>query len=519
MSYETTLFAHIAPRLTDRIEDVAVEALGHILSNSEAARSALEETVGLGGAIVGPIDRVQTQVTDEEGARPDLVGFDDQGTKRVLIEAKFWAGLTPNQPNHYLERLPQDRPAALLFVAPKARLELLWPKLCGRAEKDFTLCKTIRKGDLRASTVSHGKRRLMLTSWAALLDLMETQANDAGDATAAADIRQLRGLTDRAEPDPFLPWRPGKLESELAKRIVGLRRLIDDATVCGKKAGFLKGGRFAKGGLGGYGRKFWLGGVWVWFGAEVFAWARYASTPLWLRFGRDKHSRLKEAELTDRMFDPGPGWDFRMPIELPAGVDYDEMLDSVVNCLNCVARRLDPKIAPDAVHESGIEQLRRSADRMDAYAFQPWRPEELEPKHAQGLIRLHGIIDEAISCGKDAGILQQAKKKLRQEGYGWSILLAGVEMWFGIDVTAWAQNSGTPLWLLFEHEEQQELAYVTDILKKVDWRHCIPIDVPADAENDAVLDSVVASLKRIAERLDPPDAPRSVELEQDQNSG
>ena len=359
----------------------------------------------------------------------------------------------------------------------------------------------------------------MLTSWAALLDLMERKASADNEVDAVADIRQLRGLTDRAEPDPFLPWRPGKLESELAKRIVGLRRLIDDATVCGKKAGFLKGGRFAKGGLGGYGRKFWLGGVWVWFGAEVFAWARYASTPLWLRFGRDKHSRLKEAELTDRMFDPGPGWDYRMPIELPAGVDYDEMLDSVVNCLNCVARRLDPKIAPDAVHESGIEQLRRSADRMDAYAFQPWRPEELEPKHAQGLIRLHGIIDEAINCGKDAGILQQATKKLKQEGYGWSILLAGVEMWFGIDVTAWAQNSGTPLWLLFEHEEQQELAYVTDILKKVDWRHCIPIDVPADAENDAVLDSVVDSLKRIAERLDPPDAPRSVELEQDQNSG
>ena len=134
MSYETTLFAHIAPRLTDRIEDVAVEALGHILSNSEAARSALEETVGLGGAIVGPIDRVQTQVTGEEGARPDLVGFDDKGTKRVLIEAKFWAGLTPNQPNQYLKQLPRGRPAALLFVAPARRIPMLWPKLlaCGR---------------------------------------------------------------------------------------------------------------------------------------------------------------------------------------------------------------------------------------------------------------------------------------------------------------------------------------------------------------------------------------------------
>ena len=121
MSYETTLFAHIAPRLTDRIEDVAVEALGHILSNSEAARSALEETVRLGGAEVGSIDRVQTQVTGEEGARPDLVGFDDKGTKRVLIEAKFWAGLTPNQPNQYLKQLPEIEVGPRRFCSSRPR--------------------------------------------------------------------------------------------------------------------------------------------------------------------------------------------------------------------------------------------------------------------------------------------------------------------------------------------------------------------------------------------------------------
>ena len=126
MSYETTLFAHIAPKFTDRIEDIAVEGLGHILSNSEAARSALEDTVLLGGANVGSLDRVQTQVTAEEGGRPDLVAFDDKGDKRVLIEAKLWAGLTPNQPNQYPVSC-QGRPAALLFIAPAKRITC-----CGR---------------------------------------------------------------------------------------------------------------------------------------------------------------------------------------------------------------------------------------------------------------------------------------------------------------------------------------------------------------------------------------------------
>lgn len=78
---------------TERTEHVAVEALAHILSTSEAARAALTDVVAEGGASVGPIVRVQTQDTGETGARPDLAGFDESGLDRVLIEAKFAASL------------------------------------------------------------------------------------------------------------------------------------------------------------------------------------------------------------------------------------------------------------------------------------------------------------------------------------------------------------------------------------------------------------------------------------------
>ena len=118
-----------------RTEDIAVEALGHILSTSEAARAALPDVVDTGGAPVGAIDRVRTQVTGEEGARPDLVGFDESGQERVLIEAKFGAGLTENQPVAYLKRLPDGQPSALLFVVPSARVESLWAELRRRVSE------------------------------------------------------------------------------------------------------------------------------------------------------------------------------------------------------------------------------------------------------------------------------------------------------------------------------------------------------------------------------------------------
>ena len=501
MSLETTLFAQIVPKFTERTEDVAVEALGYILSQSDAARRALKNTLLEGGTAVGSIARVRTQATGDKRERPDLVGLDDEGAECVLIEAKFWAERTKNQPNEYLRRLPKDRPAALLFVAPAARLEALWPELCGKADEQFTVIGVTTPGDLRSATISGGERRLMLTSWAALLDLMESESKSAGDVAAERDIQQLRGLTDRAEPDPFLPWRPKELGPEFARRMEGLRRLIDDAIIHGKSAGFLEPGNAATGGGGGYGLNIELGGVAAGFGIEVFAWARYSSTPLWLRFGRDKLGQLKQAGLTDEMFDPGKTWDFRIPITLPAGVDYDKVLSSVVSRLKSIARLFHPDSVADEADDSDIELLSGSADRMDPFAFLPWRPEELEPDLAQQVTGLHGLIDEAIRRGKSAGFLQPTKVVPKQEGYGHAFLLSDLKAWLGINFGGWARHRDTPLWLTFEYIERAKQAEMDEDVFEIEGRYCIPIEFPAEAESEVALNYIIANLKKVASQL------------------
>lgn len=506
MSKETTLFAQIVPKFTERTEDVAVEALGYILSQSDAARRALENTLREGGTTVGSIARVRTQVTGGKRERPDLAGLDVDGAERVLIEAKFWAERTKNQPNEYLKRLPKDRPTALLFVAPAARLETLWPELCQKADEQFTVIGVTTPGDLRAATISGGQRRLMLTSWAALLDLMESESKSDKDIVAERDIHQLRGLTDRAEPAPYLPLHPEEMGPKFALRMEGLQRLVEDATTCGRNAGFLKRERVATGGEGGYGRAIRFGSVKAWFGIEVFAWADFHGTPLWLRLDGDENGHLKETELTERMFCPGPGWSPRIPVELPTGVAYDEVLDSVVSRLQNIAQQIDPNSVAHAEVGSDIKQLRGVADRMDAYAFLPWRPEELEQEFARQVAGLHRIIVEATRRGKSAGFLRPTKVVPRKEGFGQSIRFGDLKAWLGIHIVAWARHCDTPLWLVFDHHEGPRLANVTDTVHEVNWKHCIPIDVPATAEHDEVLESVVASLKRIAGQLEASDA-------------
>ena len=163
-----TLLAHLAWKLSDRHEDIAVEALGFIL-RSEATRNTLRQVLRDGSADVGPIVRVATQVGDEGGTRPDLVGSDRQGEETVLIEAKFWAGLTQNQPKAYLDRLTPGN--ALLFVAPKSRTEALWIELCKRADVDVP--DPADEAVEVKSVETRERKRLMLTSWAHLLERLE----------------------------------------------------------------------------------------------------------------------------------------------------------------------------------------------------------------------------------------------------------------------------------------------------------------------------------------------------------
>ena len=199
MSNESNRSGQDASGRAEHSEDAVVDALRHILSQSEAARSALATTLREGGTAVGTIAGVRSENVVVEGERPGLAGRDEEGVVRVLVQPVLWAGLSQGQPNAYFKGLPLDRPAALLFVAPTARLARLWPELCRRADEQFTIIGATTPGDLRAATVSGGERRLMLTSWDALLALMERVVSGAGDGDGEASIRQLRGTIERGE--------------------------------------------------------------------------------------------------------------------------------------------------------------------------------------------------------------------------------------------------------------------------------------------------------------------------------
>src|ERR1035441_9513543 len=181
-----TVFSYIVQRrYSHDYENIATDALAFILESSEPARSGLMKL--LRGIVPDlPSLRFRTQ-HGEDNARPDMEGHADN-MRRAFIENKFWAGLTENQPVHYLELLAANtEPSVLLVVVPAARQETVWRELLRRLEYDKSLHAS--KGDIRTITTGLGPI-LALTSWGKLLSAID--AGLADYPAARNDVVQLR---------------------------------------------------------------------------------------------------------------------------------------------------------------------------------------------------------------------------------------------------------------------------------------------------------------------------------------
>lgn len=339
-----------------------MEALGHILSGSAAARGALSELLAAGGAGIGQVAEVRTQDVGEDGARPDLVGADRDGKERVLIEAKFWAGLTENQPGGYLTRLASARqPSALLFVAPAQRMDALWAELCRLSETAPDNASELPMDEFRSAGTSIGPY-LMLTSWRSLLGRMAAKVSAAADSHAETDIRQLRGLAEQQDAEAFLPLRREELGPQLPRRVIDLSGLVDDAIgrVRETKWVSIKGARKVATATT-YG--IWMtfprakpdpGNTNQFFGVDYRLWARHGNTPLWLGLHPSAIPRRRVQTL--RQENPlglleASDW-VNVPIELPVEKERGAVLDAVVARILEIAQLLAPDL--------GVEQLKPS---------------------------------------------------------------------------------------------------------------------------------------------------------------
>jgi hypothetical protein len=341
----SSVLSYLASRFVLQPENLATEALGYILSQSSAARSALMEFSREMGAECEAPDYFTTQSSNDDGSRPDIVGKDRESAPSYFLEAKFWAGLTANQPVSYLDALPSDK-GFLLFVVPSRRVETVWPELVRRIDRANMLMTDESTRGLSGRSARIGGKTLALTSWSDVLQALRRAADDAGEKEVVADILQLSALCARMDAEAFIPLRGEELTSDLGRRVLQFCDLADEVTTVlekSKKAN-LKGLR-ATGGKGWYGRYMRFGGRVVFLQYNSKEWMKRGRSPLWLDvWGPTGKACTVEADLLRKsdivVYENTRRGSCSIPMYLQEGVERNEVVKSIVTQMEVVGQAI-----------------------------------------------------------------------------------------------------------------------------------------------------------------------------------
>ena len=202
-----------------------------------------------------------------------------------------------------------------------------------------------------------GNRWLVMTSWSALLDHMETRVINAVDASTQNDIQQLRGLASRADEQNLLPMRREQLGPDLPRFMIHMGQLFDDATAQARSENLLETTNLAKAhDENGYGQNIRLlpiqetppnKGDWRQrFCVNLTLWRDVRETPLWItaRLHWVNWSVLstKLQSQTTRQSVPIDYVDEHraIPIYLRMGVEYSAVVDDVVQQIRLLSEML-----------------------------------------------------------------------------------------------------------------------------------------------------------------------------------
>lgn len=297
------------------------------------------------------------QVGLPDSGRPDVVGSDDLGRERLLLEAKFAAELTNQQPKGYLGRLSHEVPTALLVVAPSVRLASLWPEMVETLPSATAPSPSAELPPEPLHLRISETQSLVLVSWRNLVNAILDALRSAGETMLAHDMDQLLALTEVMDAAAYSPIRSGDYGPRAARQIHQLQGLIDDTWAAAKQSDHLE-----RKGNSSHGRIFYgwylttcLAKKTLWYGFLPREWDRRGQSPLWTQIEPSAvwtRQRLTKA-LSGLDKSGGPGLfegsrSLYVPLRIPHFAGQGEAVASLLGQLEQIATHLAAAAPADA---------------------------------------------------------------------------------------------------------------------------------------------------------------------------
>lgn len=340
------LLAQLCYKLHPVPEVLATEALALLLREATLG-DALGKFIAaqLGGLREIPSRlEFKTQVSADDKGRPDIVATGADGRPSLILELKFWAALTANQPVTYLDRLSES--GALVFIAPAIRHVPLWSELTRRVVDARRQVEIIARSadDLQVASVAGVP--MVLVSWRRVLAVLSDAAS--GDAARSSDIRQLYDLAETMDSEAFLPLRPDELSPEIGRRWYQFAEIIPDVVSALLEDGTCSRKAKVSSGLGWTGIAVLIKNHWLYVEVSSWHWGHYADTPFWLvYYGGPKHWPALDVALDDltrevppRLLKRSDGGSPMMPLHVPIGAERHTVVAALCDQIRDIAKRV-----------------------------------------------------------------------------------------------------------------------------------------------------------------------------------
>lgn len=318
-----SLLSHIADKFIAQYENVANSNMTYLLNTYPAARHALASLLDMPAVP----DHYENELASKGHGRPDITGKNSDGNTTVIIEGKFWASLTDNQPQNYLKELSPD--GKLLFLAPNQRqtsLDIQLNKLSDQQEK-----------------------RIIVSSWTTLIDLIENENKKDPDKQLTSDVAQLRELCEKVEKEELPPLSKADLDPAHGRLCYQFADLLDeckDALGTWDEINF-EGLRSTNTKYG-YGFYFRTHNYACFLCLSTFDWYdKKSHTPVWLYIFDKDFNKSYEIYRALNDFDLENSYDedeyAAYGIVLTAGMDKKEIIDHIVETVKKVLTAINEK--------------------------------------------------------------------------------------------------------------------------------------------------------------------------------
>ncbi len=320
-----SILAHIASGFIPEYENVANSSIAYLLNEYPVSHNALKSVLDL--------DEVptyyETERATESNGRPDVTGFNVNFEKAVIIEGKFWANLTDNQPGNYLDELTEN--GKILFLAPEKRRESLLLEI----EK-----KLNGEDD-----------RVVVCSWNKFLDLIEIENNKSHNHHLASDLNQIKELCQQMDAVGMPPLSESDLDPMNGRVASQFSDVVQECNSMIREWNHSDfSGLNATSTMYGYGFSFRVYNFGCFLSFDSRKWFAMAThTPIWLSIkempdtGAWKMSSKINHALNN--FDSENSYDDEYGISLKSGWDKNQVVKHIVDRTNKILEYLNDRIA------------------------------------------------------------------------------------------------------------------------------------------------------------------------------